>query len=200
MAEVRVRAGDADLPRDRQPRRWTRSTWRSGDGELMVLVGPSGSGKTTALRMLAGFEEVDAGAVYIGDRDVSDDVAQETATSRWCSRTTRSTRTWSVAHNIGVPQPRVAQGSQSAPSAPERVRAVAEMLELYAVPGAQARPALLQASASGWRWGVRSCASRGVFSMDEPLSNLDAKLRVQMLVRHRRAAGPPRRHDRLRHA
>ena len=44
-----------------------------GDGELMVLVGPSGSGKTTALRMLAGLEQVDAGAVYIGDRDVCDD-------------------------------------------------------------------------------------------------------------------------------
>ncbi len=42
------------------------------DGEFMVLVGPSGSGKTTALRMLAGLEEVDAGAVFIGDRDVSD--------------------------------------------------------------------------------------------------------------------------------
>ena len=42
------------------------------DGEFMVLVGPSGSGKTTALRMLAGLEEVDAGAVYIGDRDVTD--------------------------------------------------------------------------------------------------------------------------------
>src|SRR4051794_41435963 len=42
------------------------------DGELMVLVGPSGSGKSTALRMLAGLEEVDAGAVYIGDREVTD--------------------------------------------------------------------------------------------------------------------------------
>ena len=42
------------------------------DGEFMVLVGPSGSGKTTALRMLAGLEEIDAGAVFIGDRDVSD--------------------------------------------------------------------------------------------------------------------------------
>src|SRR5438046_3683232 len=42
------------------------------DGELMVLVGPAGSGKTTALRMLAGLEEVDAGAIYIGDRDVTD--------------------------------------------------------------------------------------------------------------------------------
>src|SRR6059036_3515745 len=42
------------------------------DGELLVLVGPSGSGKSTALRMLAGLEEVDAGAVYIGDLDVTD--------------------------------------------------------------------------------------------------------------------------------
>src|SRR5688572_27773312 len=41
------------------------------DGELMVLVGPSGSGKTTALRMLAGLEDVDAGAVLIGGRDVT---------------------------------------------------------------------------------------------------------------------------------
>src|SRR5436853_1534592 len=42
------------------------------DGEFLVLVGPSGSGKTTALRMLAGLEEVDAGAIFIGDRDVTD--------------------------------------------------------------------------------------------------------------------------------
>src|SRR5258708_39467965 len=42
------------------------------DGEFLVLVGPSGSGKTTALRMLAGLEEVDAGAIFIGDREVTD--------------------------------------------------------------------------------------------------------------------------------
>src|SRR5205807_2660852 len=42
------------------------------DGEFVVLVGPSGSGKTTALRMLAGLEEVDQGALYIGDRAVTD--------------------------------------------------------------------------------------------------------------------------------
>src|SRR5918994_3197293 len=43
-----------------------------GDGELLVLVGPSGSGKSTALRMLAGLEPLNGGAIYIGDRDVSD--------------------------------------------------------------------------------------------------------------------------------
>ena len=42
------------------------------DGEFLVLVGPSGSGKTTALRMLAGLEQVDAGAIWIGDREVTD--------------------------------------------------------------------------------------------------------------------------------
>src|SRR4029079_363755 len=42
------------------------------DGEFVVLVGPSGSGKTTALRMRAGLEEVDAGAIFIGERDVTD--------------------------------------------------------------------------------------------------------------------------------
>jgi multiple sugar transport system ATP-binding protein len=47
------------------------------DGELMVLVGPSGSGKSTALRMLAGLEEVDAGAVWIGERDVTDDAPKD---------------------------------------------------------------------------------------------------------------------------
>ncbi|HWJ33511.1 MAG TPA: ABC transporter ATP-binding protein, partial [Gaiellaceae bacterium] len=47
------------------------------DGEFMVLVGPSGSGKTTALRMLAGLEEIDAGAVFIGERDVSDIAPKE---------------------------------------------------------------------------------------------------------------------------
>src|SRR5213592_1684853 len=43
------------------------------DGEFVVMVGPSGSGKTTALRMLAGLEEVDGGAIFIGERDVTDD-------------------------------------------------------------------------------------------------------------------------------
>ena len=43
----------------------------------MVLVGPSGSGKTTALRMLAGLEEVDAGSIFVGDRDITDRRAEE---------------------------------------------------------------------------------------------------------------------------
>ena len=61
------------------------------DGELLVLVGPSGSGKSTALRMLAGLEPLDGGAVFIGDRDVTS-VRPRIATSPWSSRSTPSIR------------------------------------------------------------------------------------------------------------
>ena len=145
------------------------------DGELMVLVGPSGSGKTTALRMLAGLEEVDAGAIYIGDRDVSDDppkrrdvamVFQNYALYPYLT----------VAANIGFPlrMARVPKAERE-----ERVRKVAEQLEL--TPLLERKPGQL----SG---GQRQRVAMGraiirepqVFLMDEPLSNLDAKLRVQM--------------------
>ena len=60
------------------------------DKEFLVLVGPSGCGKTTALRCLAGLEEITEGEVYIGDVLVND-IAPKTATSRWYSKATRST-------------------------------------------------------------------------------------------------------------
>jgi multiple sugar transport system ATP-binding protein len=145
------------------------------DGELMVLVGPSGSGKTTALRMLAGLEEVDAGAVRIGGRDVSDDppkrrdvamVFQNYALYPYLT----------VAANIAFPlrMARVPKADRDA-----RVREVAELLEL--TPYLERKPGQL----SG---GQRQRVAMGraivrepqVFLMDEPLSNLDAKLRVQM--------------------
>ena len=63
------------------------------DGEFMILVGPSGCGKSTALRMIAGLEDITEGELRIGDEVVNDQRARRTATSRWCSRTTRSTRT-----------------------------------------------------------------------------------------------------------
>ncbi len=62
------------------------------DGEFMVLVGPSGCGKTTSLRMIAGLEEITEGDLRIGDRS-STTWPPRTATSRWSSRATRSTRT-----------------------------------------------------------------------------------------------------------
>ena len=62
------------------------------DKEFMVFVGPSGCGKTTTLRMVAGLEEITSGEISIGERIVND-LPRRTVTSRWCSRTTRSTRT-----------------------------------------------------------------------------------------------------------
>jgi multiple sugar transport system ATP-binding protein len=145
------------------------------DGELMVLVGPSGSGKTTALRMLAGLEEVDAGAILIGGRDVSDEppkrrdvamVFQNYALYPYLT----------VAANIAFPL-RMARMPKADREA--RVRKVAELLEL--TPYLERKPGQL----SG---GQRQRVAMGraivrqpqVFLMDEPLSNLDAKLRVQM--------------------
>ena len=63
------------------------------DGEFIVLVGPSGCGKSTLLRMIAGLEEISAGTIRIGGTVVNDLPPQATATSRWCSSPTRSTRT-----------------------------------------------------------------------------------------------------------
>jgi multiple sugar transport system ATP-binding protein len=146
-----------------------------GDGEFMVLVGPSGSGKTTALRMLAGLEEVDAGAVLIGDRDVTDlppkqrDVAMVFQNYALYPYLT-------VAANIGFPL-RIAKVKKSVREA--RVREVATMLGLEE---------LLERKPSQLSGGQRQRVAMGraivrlpsVFLMDEPLSNLDAKLRVQM--------------------
>jgi ABC-type sugar transport system ATPase subunit len=62
------------------------------DGEFLVLLGPSGCGKTTALRMIAGLEDISDGELQIGGRRVNE-VDPASATSRWCSRATRCTRT-----------------------------------------------------------------------------------------------------------
>ena len=63
------------------------------DGEFLVLVGPSGCGKTTSLRMLAGLEHVDEGSDPDRRQERREPAAPRAATSRWCSRTTRCTRT-----------------------------------------------------------------------------------------------------------
>jgi multiple sugar transport system ATP-binding protein len=63
------------------------------DGEFCVLVGPSGCGKSTLLRMIAGLEEITEGEIAIGGRVVNRASRRRSATSRWCSRTTRCIRT-----------------------------------------------------------------------------------------------------------
>jgi multiple sugar transport system ATP-binding protein len=146
-----------------------------GDGEFMVLVGPSGSGKTTALRMLAGLEEVDAGAILIGGRDVTDLPPKR----RDVSMVFQNYALYpylTVAANIGFPL-RVARVPKAKREA--RVREVAKLLGLsdyLARKPAQLSGGQRQRVAMG-RAIVRVPS---VFLMDEPLSNLDAKLRVQM--------------------
>ena len=71
----------------------TASTSTIAPGEFFVLLGPSGSGKTTTLRILAGLESVSAGRVLMDGVDVTDAASPASATSRWCSRATRSIRT-----------------------------------------------------------------------------------------------------------
>ncbi len=144
-------------------------------GEFMVLVGPSGCGKTTALRMLAGLEEIDAGAVLIGGRDVSDippkdrDVAMVFQNYALYPYLT-------VAANIAFPL-RIAGVKKT-----ERARRVGEVADLLGLED------LLDRKPGQLSGGQRQRVAMGraiirqpsVFLMDEPLSNLDAKLRVQM--------------------
>src|SRR5438045_7371235 len=96
------------------------------DGELMVLVGPSGSGKTTALRMLAGLEEVDAGSLFIGARDVTD-VAPKDRDVAMVFQNYALYPYLTVAANIAFPL-RIAKVKKSEREA--RVREVAAMLGL----------------------------------------------------------------------
>jgi multiple sugar transport system ATP-binding protein len=145
------------------------------DGEFVVLVGPSGSGKTTALRMLAGLEEVDGGAIFIGDRDVSD-LAPKKRDVAMVFQNYALYPYLTVEANIGFPL-KIARVKKS--ERESRVREVAELLgltEYLARKPAQLSGGQRQRVAMG-RAIVRQPK---VFLMDEPLSNLDAKLRVQM--------------------
>src|SRR5947208_11844181 len=146
-----------------------------GSGEFLVLVGPSGCGKSTLLRMIAGLEEVTAGTISIGDRDVTElpprsrDVAMVFQSYALYPHMT-------VRQNLGYGlKVRKTRKREIA----ERVARAAELLGLDQL--LDRRPAAL----SG---GQRQRVAMGraivrepqAFLMDEPLSNLDAKLRVSM--------------------
>jgi multiple sugar transport system ATP-binding protein len=145
------------------------------DGEFVVLVGPSGSGKTTALRMLAGLEEVDAGAIWIGDCDVTD-IAPKRRDVAMVFQNYALYPYLTVEANIAFPLKiaGVKKGERS-----RRVREVAELLELADF--LERKPGQLS---GGQRqrvaMGRAIVRQPSVYLMDEPLSNLDAKLRVQM--------------------
>jgi multiple sugar transport system ATP-binding protein len=145
------------------------------DGEFLVLVGPSGSGKTTLLRMVAGLEDVTAGRIRIGDHDVTD-LPPERRDIAMVFQNYALYPNMSVAQNLAF-------GLRMRGTAKEeRTRRVAEVAKVLGLEELLARrPGQLsggqrQRVAMG-RAMVREPA---VFLMDEPLSNLDAKLRVSM--------------------
>jgi multiple sugar transport system ATP-binding protein len=146
-----------------------------GSGEFMVLVGPSGCGKSTLLRMIAGLEEVDEGEIWIGDREVSRLAPRERDVAMVFQNYALYPHL-SVEKNLGYGLK--VRGTPKHVIA-SRVEEVARMLGLEDL--RHRRPAAL----SG---GQRQRVAMGraivreptAFLMDEPLSNLDAKLRVDM--------------------
>jgi multiple sugar transport system ATP-binding protein len=145
------------------------------DGEFLVLVGPSGCGKSTALRMVAGLEDITSGTMKIGDRVVNT-LSPKDRDIAMVFQSYALYPHMSVADNIayGLKIRRMDKAEID-----RRVRKVADMLELGS---------LLDRKPKQLSGGQRQRVAMGraivrepqVFLMDEPLSNLDAKLRVQM--------------------
>jgi multiple sugar transport system ATP-binding protein len=153
----------------------TELNLRIDDGHLLVIVGPSGCGKTTALRMVAGLEEISSGTIHIGGREVNRldpgerDVAMVFQNYALYPHMT-------VYGNIAFPL-RLARMPKA--ERDTKVRATAKVLGLES--HLQRKPPQLS---GGQRqrvaMGRAIVREPSVFLMDEPLSNLDAKLRVQM--------------------
>ena len=145
------------------------------DGEFLVLVGPSGCGKTTALRMIAGLEEITEGTISIGDRVVNDlrpkdrDIAMVFQNYALYPH-------MSVRDNMGfgLKMQRLKKREIS-----RRVDAAAEILEITEFLDRKPR-ALSGGQRQRVAMGRAIVREPAAFLMDEPLSNLDAKLRVQM--------------------
>ena len=143
------------------------------NGEFLVLVGPSGCGKSTSLRMLAGLEEVDTGRILIGDRDVTN-VAPKDRDIAMVFQSYALYPHMTVAENMGFALKIAGTAKEERE---RRVLDAARLLDLE--PYLERKPKTL----SG---GQRQRVAMGraivrepqVFLMDEPLSNLDAKLRV----------------------
>jgi multiple sugar transport system ATP-binding protein len=150
-------------------------TLNVGDGEFMVLVGPSGCGKTTALRMVAGLEDITSGILRIGGKEVNDETPKERDIAMVFQNYALYPH-MTVAENIGF-----ALKLRKIPKAElnAKVKEAAEILGL--TEWLDRKPGQLS---GGQRqrvaMGRAIVRQPSVFLMDEPLSNLDAKLRVQM--------------------
>ncbi|HZT07226.1 MAG TPA: ABC transporter ATP-binding protein [Chloroflexota bacterium] len=153
------------------------------EGAIFTLLGPSGSGKTTTLRLIAGLEEPDSGAIYFRDRPMVD-VAQRLfvpANSRNVGMVFQSYAIWphmTVEENVAYPL-KLRHLSK------ERVRErVSAALDLVGMSGLERRPAPLLSGGQQQRVALARALvyEPEVLLLDEPFSNLDAKLRDQMRV------------------
>ena len=151
------------------------------DGELVVFVGPSGCGKSTLLRMLAGLEDADDGDIYIGETLVND-LPPKKRNIAMVFQNYALYPHMTVAENIGFGLKLRGVDKN------ERARAVAKTARILGI------DELLERRPRALSGGQRQRVAMGraiirdpdVFLMDEPLSNLDAKLRTQMRVEIRR--------------
>src|SRR5919197_4387284 len=146
-----------------------------GDGEFAVLVGPSGSGKSTALRMVAGLEDVSEGTIAIGDTVVND-VAPRDRDIAMVFQSYALYPHMSVADNLGFA---LRMRRMERPSVRRRVGEAAGRLGIGALLGRRPR-ALSRGQRQRVALGRAIVREPRAFLMDEPLSNLDAKLRVEM--------------------
>jgi multiple sugar transport system ATP-binding protein len=173
MARVLVDAAGHTYPGAQTPA-VHEVTLEVADGELVVLVGPSGSGKTTILRMIAGLATVDPGRIMIGERDVTK-LAPKQRDVAMVFQNYALYPQMTVAENMGfaLKMARVSKAETA-----RRVLEAARLLDLE--PYLKRRP---KALSGGQR--QRVAMGRAIvrepqaFLMDEPLSNLDAQLRVQ---------------------
>ena len=145
-----------------------------GDGEFLVLVGPSGCGKSTSLRMLAGLEDVDGGSIRIGDRDVTNLPPKDRDVAMVFQNYALYPH-MSVADNMGFA---LKIAGESKDKIAERVKEAARILDLEEFLDRKPK-ALSGGQRQRVAMGRAIVRSPQVFLMDEPLSNLDAKLRVQ---------------------
>jgi multiple sugar transport system ATP-binding protein len=145
-----------------------------GDGEFLVLVGPSGCGKSTSLRMLAGLEDVNGGAIRIGDRDVTN-LAPKDRDIAMVFQNYALYPHMTVGENMGFA---LKIAGESKDKIAERVKEAAKILDLEEYIDRKPK-ALSGGQRQRVAMGRAIVRSPQVFLMDEPLSNLDAKLRVQ---------------------